>query len=335
MTGKKIAIDLGTANFLVAVQGKGIILNEPTVVAIDMDTKRVLAVGKNAKTMLGRVPGNIIAKRPMKQGVIASYKLTEALISSMLNQAIGRTRFFKPEVMISVPAGITSVEQRAVIEAAITAGAGKVYLIPEPIAAAIGAELPVSSSTGNMIVNMGGGTSEIAVISMNGIVTYESKRVAGDAINDSIINFVRKKYNLAIGEQMAEQIKIDIGSARLMDNPLEKHVRGRDMTTGLPHSVQLTSNDLVEPINSVLNQILGSIKSVLEKTPPELSSDIIDRGMVLSGGTALLRNIDELFTMAIGVPCHVVEMPQEAVIKGILQSMDHIEVFKAGLRSIA
>ncbi len=335
MTGKKIAIDLGTANFLVAVQGKGIILNEPTVVAIDMDTKRVLAVGKNAKTMLGRVPGNIIAKRPMKQGVIASYKLTEALISSMLNQAIGRTRFFKPEVMISVPAGITSVEQRAVIEAAVTAGAGKVYLIPEPIAAAIGAELPVSSSAGNMIVNMGGGTSEIAVISMNGIVTYESKRVAGDAINDSIINFVRKKYNLAIGEQMAEQIKIDIGSARLMDNPLEKHVRGRDMTTGLPHSVQLTSNDLVEPINSVLNQILGSIKSVLEKTPPELSSDIIDRGMVLSGGTALLRNIDELFTMAIGVPCHVVEMPQEAVIKGILQSMEHIEVFKAGLRSIA
>ena len=335
MTGKKIAIDLGTANFLVAVQGKGIILNEPTVVAIDMDTKRVLAVDKNAKTMLGRVPGNIIAKRPMKQGVIASYKLTEALISSMLNQAIGRTRFFKPEVMISVPAGITSVEQRAVIEAAVTAGAGKVYLIPEPIAAAIGAELPVSSSAGNMIVNMGGGTSEIAVISMNGIVTYESKRVAGDAINDSIINFVRRKYNLAIGEQMSEQIKIDIGSARLMDNPLEKHVRGRDMTTGLPHSVQLTSNDLVEPINSVLNQILGSIKSVLEKTPPELSSDIIDRGMVLSGGTALLRNIDELFTMAIGVPCHVVEMPQEAVIKGILQSMEHIEVFKAGLRSIA
>lgn len=335
MTGKKIAIDLGTANFLVAVHGRGIILNEPTVVAIDMDTKRVLAVGKNAKTMLGRVPGNIIAKRPMRQGVIASYKLTEALISSMLNQAIGRTRFFKPEVMISVPAGITSVEQRAVIEAAVTAGAGKVYLIPEPIAAAIGAELPVSSSAGNMIVNMGGGTSEIAVISMNGIVTYESKRVAGDAINDSIINFVRRKYNLTIGEQMAEQIKIDIGSARLIDNPLEKHVRGRDMTTGLPHSVQLTSNDLVEPINSVLNQILGSIKNVLERTPPELSSDIIDRGMVLSGGTALLRNIDELFTMAIGVPCHVIEMPQEAVIKGILQSMEHIEVFKAGLRSIA
>lgn len=334
MTGKKIAIDLGTANSLVAIQGKGIILNEPTVVAIDMDSKRVLAVGKNAKNMLGRVPGNIIAKRPLKQGVIASYKLTEAMISSLLNQAIGSTRFFKPEVMISVPAGITSVEQRAVIEAAVTAGAGKVYLIPEPIAAAIGAELPVSSSAGNMIVNMGGGTSEIAVISMNGIVTYESKRVAGDAINDSIINNIRKKYNLAIGEQMAEQIKIDIGSARLMDKPLEKHVRGRDMTTGLPHSVQLSSNDLVEPINYVLNQILSSIKNVLEKTPPELSSDIIDRGVVLSGGTALLRNIDELYTSAIGVPCHVVDSPQEAVIKGILLSMEHIEVFKAGLRSL-
>lgn len=331
MTGKKIAIDLGTANFLVAVQGKGIILNEPTVVAIDMDTKKVLAVGKNAKQMLGKVPGNIMARRPLKQGVIASYKLTEALISAMLNRAIGRTRFFKPEVMISVPAGITSVEQRAVIEAAVTAGAGKVFLIPEPIAAAIGAQLPVSSSAGNMIVNMGGGTSEIAIISMNGIVTFESKRIAGDAINDSIINHVRKKYNLVIGEQMAEQIKIDIGSAKLLDKPLEKHVRGRDISTGLPHSVHLTSNDFVDPITGVLNQILSSIKSVLEKTPPELSSDIIDRGIVLSGGTALLRNIDVLFTEALGVPCHLVDDPQKAVINGILESLDHIEVLKAGL----
>jgi rod shape-determining protein MreB len=334
MAGKKIAIDLGTANFLVAVEGKGIILNEPTVVAIDMDTKKVLAVGTNAKQMLGKVPGNIIARRPLKQGVIASYKLTEALISAMLAKALGRTRFFKPEVMISVPAGITSVEQRAVIEAAVTAGAGKVYLVPEPIAAAIGAQLPVSSSAGNMIVNMGGGTSEIAIISMNGIVTYESKRVAGDTINDAIINFVRKKYSLAIGEQMAEQIKIDIGSAKMMDKPLEKHVRGRDVTTGLPHSIHLTSNDFVEPINQVLNQILASIKNVLEKTPPELSSDIIDRGIVLSGGTSLLRNIDDLFTNAIGVPFHTVENPQECVINGILESLDHIEVLKAGLRSI-
>lgn len=335
MKGRRLAIDLGTANFLVAVEGKGIVLNEPTVVAVDMDSKRVLAVGKSAKQMLGKVPGNIIARKPMKQGVIASYKLTEALISSMLNQAIGSTRFFKPEVMISVPAGITSVEQRAVIEAAITAGAGKVYLVPEPIAAAIGAQLPVSSSAGNMIVNMGGGTSEIAIISMNGIVTYESKRVAGDAINDSIINHVRKKYNLTIGEQMAEQIKIDIGSAKLMDEPLEKHVRGRDMSTGLPHSVHLTSNDFVEPITAVLNQILNSIKNVLEKTPPELSSDIIDRGIVLSGGTSLLRGIDEIFTNAIGVPFHVVDNPQEAVIRGILESLDHIEILKAGFKSIS
>lgn len=330
----KIAIDLGTANSLVAVQGKGIVINEPTVVAIDMDSKKVLAVGKDAKNMLGRVPGNIIARRPMQQGVIASYKLTEAMISSMLNRVIGRVRFVKPEVMISVPAGITSVEQRAVIEAAVSAGAGKVYLIPEPIAAAIGADLPISSSAGNMIVNMGGGTSEIAVISMNGIVTYDSKRVAGDSINESIINFIKKQHNLAIGEQMAEQIKIDIGSAQLMDKPLDKHVRGRDMTTGLPHSVQLNSNDLVDPIVAVLNQILGSIKSVLEKTPPELSSDIIDRGMVLSGGTALLRNIDELFTKAIGVPSHVVDEPQLAVINGILESLDHLEILKSGMKNL-
>ena len=335
MKGKKIAIDLGTANFLVAIQGKGIIINEPTVVAIDMDSKKVLAVGKNAKHMLGKVPGNIIARRPLRQGVIASYKLTEALISSMLNKAIGSARFFKPEVMISVPAGITTVEQRAVIEAAITAGAGKVYLVPEPIAAAIGAQLPVSSSAGNMIVNMGGGTSEIAIISMNGIVTYESKRVAGDAINESIMNFIKKKYNLTIGELMAEQIKIDIGTAKFMDEPLEKYVRGRDMSTGLPHSVHINSNDLIEPITSVLNQILNSIKSVLEKTPPELSSDIIDRGIVLSGGTAQLRGIDDLFTEAIGVPFHVVDNPQEAVINGILESLDHIEILKAGFRNIS
>lgn len=331
--GKKLGIDLGTANFLVAIEGKGIILNEPTVVAVDMDTKNVLAVGKSAKQMLGKVPGNIIARRPLQQGVIASYKLTEALISTMIYKAIGRTRFFKPEVMMSVPAGITTVEQRAVIEASISAGAGKIYLIPEPIAAAIGAKLPVSSSAGNMIVNIGGGTSEIAIISMNGIVTYESKRAAGDTINDSIINYVRKKYNLTIGEQMAEQIKIDIGSAKLMDKPIEKYVRGRDMSTGLPHSVLLTSNDFVEPITSVLNQILNSIKNVLEKTPPELSSDIIDRGVVLSGGTSLLRGIDEVFTNAIGVPFHVVEDPQKAVINGIMESLEHIDILKFGLKN--
>ncbi|MFQ5493264.1 MAG: rod shape-determining protein [Candidatus Dojkabacteria bacterium] len=332
MAGKKVAIDLGTANSLVAIQGKGVVVAEPTVVAISLDDRKVLAVGAEAKEMLGKVPGNIVARRPIRQGVIASYKLTEALINNLLSKALSRTRFFKPEVMISVPAGITSVEERAVIEAAATAGAGKIYLIPEPIAAAIGAKLPISTSAGNMIVNMGGGTSEIAVISMNGIVAYESRRVAGDAVNISIVNHIRKRHNLVIGEQMAEKIKIEIGSAVLMDKPLEFEVSGRDASTGMPTSITINSNDVVDAIKIVLNQIIGSIKAVLEKTPPELASDIIDRGMVLSGGTAMIRNIDELFTKATGVPAHVVENPLETVINGISESLEHLDVIKRSLR---
>jgi len=231
-----------------------------------------------------------------------------------------------------VPAGITSVEERAVIEAAASGGAGKIYLIPEPIAAAIGAKLPISTSAGNMIVNMGGGTSEIAVISMNGIVTFESKRVAGDAVNESIINHIRKRHNLVIGEQMAEKIKIEIGSATLMDVPLEMEVRGRDASTGMPTSILVNSNDVVDAVKAVLNQIIGAIKNVLEGTPPELASDIIDRGMVLSGGTALIRNIDELFTKATGVPAHVVENPLQTVIFGILEALEHLDVIKRSLK---
>ncbi len=332
MAGKKVAIDLGTANSLVAVQGKGIVVTEPTVVAISLDDHRVLAVGEEAKQMLGKVPGNIVARRPIRQGVIASYKLTEALLNNLLLKGLGRTRFFKPEVMISVPAGITSVEERAVIEAAASAGAGKIYLIPEPIAAAIGAKLPISTSAGNMIVNMGGGTSEIAVISMNGIVTYESKRIAGDAVNDSLVNHIRKRHNLTIGEQMAEKIKIEIGSATLMDVPLEMEVRGRDASTGMPTSITINSNDVTDAIKLVLNQIIGAIKTVLESTPPELASDIIDRGMVLSGGTAMIRNIDDLFTKATGVPAHVVENPLETVIMGILEALEHLEIIKRSLK---
>lgn len=332
MAGKRVAIDLGTANSLVAVLGKGIVVKEPTVVAISLDDRKVLAVGAEAKEMLGKVPGNIVARRPIRQGVIASYKLTEALIANLINKAIGRTRFFKPEVMISVPAGITSVEERAVIEAAASAGAGKIYLIPEPIAAAIGAKLPISSSAGNMIVNMGGGTSEIAVISMNGIVTYESKRVAGDALNDAIANHIRKTHGLIVGEQMAEKVKMEIGSAVPIDSPKEMEVRGRDATSGMPTSITLNSNDIVDPIKLVLNQIIASIKSVLENTPPELSSDIIDRGMVLSGGTAMLANIDELFTKATGVPAHVVETPLETVVFGICDALEHLDIIKRSLR---
>ncbi len=330
---KKVAIDLGTANSLVFVQGKGIVVREPTVVALSLDDKKVLAVGQDAKEMLGKVPGNIIAKRPLKQGVIASYKLTEALLKSFLNKAIGRSRFFKPEVMISVPAGLTSVEERAVIEAALSAGAGKIYLIPEPIAAAIGAELPISTSTGNMIVNMGGGTTEVAIISMNGIVSFESKRVAGDALNEAILNFMRKSRGLMIGEQMAEKIKMEVGCAIQLDDPLEMEVRGRDANTGLPATVIVTSNEIYEAVRPVLNQIIGAMKTVLEKTPPELASDIIDRGMVLSGGTALFKDIDELFTRATGVPAHIVDKPLEAVVNGIAEALRHLDIIKSSLRS--
>ena len=330
---KKVAIDLGTANSLVLVQGKGIVVREPTVVAVSLSDRKVVAVGNQAKDMLGKVPDNIVAKRPLKQGVIASYRLTEALLKALLNRAIGRSRLFKPEVMISVPAGLTSVEERAVIEAAASAGAGKIYLIPEPIAAAIGAELPISTSTGNMIVNMGGGTTEVAVISMNGIVTFQSKRVAGDAINEEIISYFRKNKGLAIGEQMAEQVKIKVASAVKLDNPLTMEVRGRDLNTGLPTVISVDSNELNDPVKKVLNQIIQAIKEVLETTPPELTSDIIDRGMVLTGGTALFNNIDELFTQATGVPAHVVEKPLDAVVIGVGEALKYLDVIKSSLKS--
>jgi len=329
---RKIAIDLGTANSLVLIKGRGIVLQEPTVVAVSITEKKVVAIGTEAKLMLGKSPANIVARRPLKQGVIASYKLTEALLKALVHRAVGTSRFFKPDIMISVPAGLTSVEERAVIEAAVSAGAGRVYLIPEPIAAAIGAELPISNSTGNMIVNMGGGTSEIAVISLNGIVTFQSKRVAGDAINEAIVSFLRRKYGLLIGEQMAEKIKISIGSATLMNNPGEMEIRGRDGNTSLPTALIINSNDIVPPIQGVLFQIIGAIKEVLETTPPELASDIIDRGMVLSGGTAALANIDELFTAETGVPAHVVDEPILAVIKGLGKALDYIDILKMTLK---
>jgi len=330
---KKVAIDLGTANSLVLVEGRGIVVREPTVVAISLNDKKVVAIGNDAKEMLGKVPENIVAKRPLRQGVIASYRLTEALMKSLLNKAIGRTRFFKPDVMISVPAGLTSVEERAVLEAAVSAGAGKIYLIPEPIAAAIGAQLPISTSTGNMIVNMGGGTTEIAVISMNGIVTFESKRLAGDAINEEIINYMRKIKGVVIGEQMAEKIKMEVASAVRVDSPGEMEVRGRDVNSGLPTTVLVNANEINEAIKPVLNQIIGAIKNVLEKTPPELASDIIDRGMVLSGGTALLSNIDVLFTRATGVPAHIVDNPMDAVVIGVGEALKHLDVIKGSLKS--
>jgi len=329
---KRIGIDLGTSFTRVAVEDKGIIISEPTVVAISTKDKKVLAIGLEAKNMLGKVPSGIEARRPIRQGVIASYKLTEEILNGLLSRSLGRFRLFRPEVVISIPAGITSVEERAIIEAMVQAGAGKVYLLPEPVAAAIGAGMPIGSSAGNMIVNIGGGTSEIAIISMNGIVNFASKRIGGDTINDSIVTHLRKRFGIVIGEQMAEKIKLQIGSATLMDSPLEIEVRGRDTTSGMPVSIKLTSNDVLEPIKQVLNQIIVSIKKVLEITPPELSSDIIDRGMVLSGGMALLRNIDDLFTKATGVAAHVVEDPENTVINGILATLNNLDEYRRTLK---
>jgi rod shape-determining protein MreB len=331
---KRIGLDLGTSNTLVFVEGKGVVINEPTVVAISVEDRKILAVGHEARRMVGKVPENIVAKMPLREGVIASYRLTEALLKYFLNKAIGKVRIFKPEVMISVPAGITTVEERAVIEAALSAGAGKVYLLPEPIAASIGAKLPINTSAGNMIVNIGGGTTEIAVISMNGIVSFDSVRIAGDSLNESIINHVRKELGLLVGEQMAEEIKIAVGSAVRMESPLKTEIKGRDASTGMPRSMIINSNDIVDALTPVLKQILSAIRGVLEQTPPELASDVIDRGMILSGGSAQLRNIDDLFTKAIGVPAHVVDEPLLCVVHGTGEALKHLDVIRRSLKGV-
>lgn len=324
MIGKKLGIDLGTANSIVFVQGEGIVLMEPTVVAIDVNTYTVIAVGEKAKKMIGKTPENIVAKRPLRDGVIADSRVTEALLRHFYDKALGRSRFFKPDVVISVPAGITTVEQRAVLKAANAVGSRTITLLPEPLLAALGAGLPIDKSAGSMIINMGGGTSDIAVMSLDGIVEYESLRVAGDAINESIISFMRKKKGILIGEQTAENIKIKIGSAVEVKDPKEMEVRGRDVGGGMPKSMVVDSNDVARAIEKPLRDIIKAIQTVLEKTPPELSADIIDRGMVMSGGTAMLRNLDKLFSKATGVPAHVADEPLYCVAKGTGMALELI-----------
>jgi rod shape-determining protein MreB len=338
MIGKKLGIDLGTANSVVFVQGEGIVLIEPTVVAIDVNTFTVIAVGQKAKKMIGKTPENIVAKRPLRDGVIADSRVTEALLRHFFDTALGKSRFFKPDVVISVPAGITTVEQRAVLKAANAVGSKSITLLPEPLLAALGAGLPIDKSAGNMIVNMGGGTTEVAVMSLDGIVEYESLRVAGDAINESIISFMRKKKGILIGEQTAEDIKIKIGSAVEVKDPKEMEVRGRDVGAGMPKSIVVDSNDIAKAVEIPLRSIIKSIQTVLEKTPPELSADIIDRGMVMSGGTAMLRNLDRLFSKATGVPSHVADEPIYCVAKGtgmaleLLASGDRVFSFNRDFR---
>ncbi len=322
---KKLGIDLGTANSVVFVQGEGIVFVEPTVVAIDVNNFTVIAVGTEAKEMIGKTPENIVAKRPLRNGVIADSRVTEALLRYFFDKALGKARFFKPDVVISVPAGITSVEERAVLKAANAVGARNVTLLPEPLLAALGAEMPINTSSGNMIINMGGGTTEVAVISLDGVVEFESLRVAGDAINEAIISYMRKKKGLLIGEQTAEKIKIKIGSALEVKDPRQMEVRGRDVGGGMPKSIVVDSNDIAKAVEWPLRNIIKSIQAVLEKTPPELSADIIDRGMVMSGGTSLLRNLDKLFSRATGVPSHVADDPLFCVAKGTGIALDLIE----------
>jgi len=330
---RKIAIDLGTTYTLVHLPGKGIVINEPSVVAISRIDKKVLAVGNEAKEMLGRTPDTIVALRPLKDGVIADYKTTEAMLRYFINKALGGTRFFRPEVMISVPAGITSTERRAVIEATLQASAKAAYIIKEPIAAAIGANIPIGSASGHMIIDIGGGTSEIAVISLGGIVANTSARIGGNKFDYAIQEYTKKKYGLAIGERTAEDIKIAIGSAMPLEEPMTMNVRGRDMVTGLPRTIVVDSNDIVAAIQDELVGIIQAVKAVLQETPPELSADVIDKGMVFSGGGALLRNIDKLVTQETGVQSYIADEPLLCVAKGTGIALENLESYKRSLLS--
>ena len=333
MFSKRLGIDLGTANSLVYVIGQGVVVNEPTVVAVAVDDGKVLAVGNEAKAMLGRTPGNIRASRPMRDGVIADYIVTEAMLRYFLDRVCGSSRLFKPEVMICVPAGVTQVERRAVLDATLSAGAKVAYLIDEPLAAAIGAKIPIANPSGNMIVDIGGGSTEAAVISLGGVVVHKSARVAGNKIDEAIQNFIKKKYNLLIGERTAEEIKITIGSALPIPSSKDSkmEIRGRDAATGLPKLLEFTTDEVVEAVTPTLSQIVTAVKGVLEETPPELASDIIDRGIVLSGGTGMLRNLDKLMTHTIGVPVHVAEDPLFCVVKGCGLAMENIDLYKRNI----
>lgn len=342
---KKVGIDLGTANTLVYVERQGIVLNEPTVVAYSQEDKRILAVGEDARQMLGRTPGNIIAARPMKEGVIADYTTTSAMITYFLKKAL-HGRVFWPEVMIAIPGGASQVEKRAVVAACRQAGASNVYLIEEPLAAAIGARIPISQPSGHMIINLGGGTAEIGIISLGQLVSYKTVRVAGTKLDEAILQFVRKKYGLIIGERTAEDIKMKIGNAFVgKSTPVKSEadlkevrpersmeVKGRDFQTGLPKIIQINESSISESLQRPLKQILEGVKEVLSQAPPELSADIVDRGIVLSGGSSLLHNIDRYVTYYTGVPSFVVEEPLLCVIRGVGMAIENLDSYKQAIR---
>ena len=328
---QQIGIDLGTANVLVYVPGRGIAVNGPSVVAVSTEDNHVETIGDEARQMIGRAPDNIAVVRPMREGVIANYVVTQEMIRHLIRRVCGRVRFFKPDVMISVPTGVTSVERRAVHDAVIAAGAGNAYLIQEPLAAALGANLPISSASGSMIVNIGGGTTEVAVLSLNAIVVCNSVRVGGSRIDTTIFNYVKRHYNLLIGEGTAEEVKISIGSALPLEPPLSLEVRGRDQVAGLPRTITITSDEITEAIQETVGIIVKCVRDVLEKTPPELASDIIDRGIVMTGGGALLRNLDGLLTQETGIPCYVADNPLVCVALGTGAALQYFDTLKRNL----
>jgi rod shape-determining protein MreB and related proteins len=330
---RDIGIDLGTANTLVHVKGKGIVVREPSVVAINKKTNEVLAVGEAAKNMIGRTPGNIVAIRPMKDGVIADFDVTQSMLKHFIKSAMSTGIFSKPRVVICVPSGVTEVEKRAVEEATLQAGAKEAYLIEEPMAAAIGANLPVEEPSGSMVVDIGGGTSEVAVISLGGIVTSKSLRIAGDELDEAIVHYVKKEYNLMIGERTAEQIKMTIGAAYPKPKEETIEIRGRDLITGLPKNLTITSTEIMEALKEPVNAIVDAIKYTLEKTPPELAADIMDRGIMLTGGGALLSGLDKLIKEETGMPVSIAERPLDCVVLGAGKVLDEIETLKRVLIS--
>jgi rod shape-determining protein MreB and related proteins len=328
LLSKKIGIDLGTSTVLIYVKGEGIVVNEPSLVAVNRDGTRILAIGRKAQEMVGRTPDAIQVVRPMREGVIADFVVTEGMLHHFIGKVQGRQRIFKPEIMICVPSGVTSVERRAVTEAAISAGARQAWLIDEPLAAAIGAGLPIAEPRGNAICDIGGGTTEIAVISLSGMVVAHSIRVGGNRIDDAIAAYLKRKHNLLIGERTAEELKITAGSAVTMKEPLFGEVKGRDLVSGLPRSLEVSSNEVVEAIQEPLRLIVGAVRAVLEETPPELAADIFDRGIVLTGGGAQLRGLDRYLAMHTGIPTMVADQPQTSVVRGTGLALENFEVLK-------
>jgi rod shape-determining protein MreB and related proteins len=330
---KKLGIDLGTANTLVYLPGKGVVLNEPSVVAVSEQDNTILAIGIDAKDMIGKTPENIIVYRPMKDGVIADYRVTEAMLRYFISKTLGKYNLFKPDVMVSVPAGITSTERRAVIEAAIRAGAKNAYIVKEPILAAIGAGIPIQESRGYMIMDIGGGTTDVAVIALGGIVASTSVKCAGDKIDQAITDYIKKTFNLAIGDKTAEAIKMKIGAAVPLEEELTITIKGRDFIQGLPRTAQISTNEIVRAIDKELRTMIGAVKDVLAQTPPELAADIIDGGIIMTGGSSQIRNLADLIYRRTGVKARVADEPLLCVVKGTGEALNHLETYKKSILS--